>query len=171
VPPEGIEPPTQTKPLRDWEQGVTVLAGPGNLVAIERGGVEHKEFGSYLFGEIDVPTLETFETPLQPFDPSRSLTLNPKHPVVAVLLGFVGSKLEQVRQELVAQERGAREQEEARRLARRHVSTGERSGCGHERECPHVGRRRLAPSRVRPHLRSPQPSPASPAVQAGARSG
>jgi hypothetical protein len=106
------------KPLRGWEQGVAVMAGPGNLVAIERGGVEHKEFGNYLFGEIDVPALETFETPLQPFDPSRSLTLNPKHPVVAVLLGLVGSKLEQVRQELVANERNAREQEEARRLAK-----------------------------------------------------
>jgi hypothetical protein len=109
---------TSTKPLRDWEQGVTVMAGPGNLVAIERGGVEHKEFGNYLFGEIDVPALETFDTPLQPFDPSRSLTLNPKHPVVAMMLGFLGSKLEQVRKELVANERDAREQEEARRLAR-----------------------------------------------------
>jgi hypothetical protein len=107
-----------SRPLRDWEQGIAVMAGPGNLVAIERGGVEHKEFGNYLFGEVDVPALETFETPLEPFDPSRSLTLNPKHPVVAVLLGFIGSKLEHVRQELVCDERSAREQEEARRLAR-----------------------------------------------------
>lgn len=107
-----------SRPLRDWEQGIAVMAGPGNLVAIEHGGIEHKEFGNYLFGEVDVPALETFETPLQPFDPSRSLTLNPKHPVVAVLLGFVGSKLEHVRQELVSDERSAREQEEARRLAR-----------------------------------------------------
>jgi hypothetical protein len=107
-----------TRPLRDWEQGVAVLAGPGNLVAIEKGGLEAKEFGNYLFGEIDVPALETFETPLQPFDPSRSLTLNPRHPVVAVLVGFLGSKLEQVRQELLGEERIAREEEEARRLAR-----------------------------------------------------
>jgi hypothetical protein len=107
-----------SRPLRDWEQGITVFAGPGNLVAIERGGVERKEFGNYLFGEIDVPVLETFETPLQPFDSSRSLMLNARHPVVAVLLGFVGSKLEQVRQELVREERSAREQEEARRLAK-----------------------------------------------------
>lgn len=109
---------SSTKPLQPWEQGVAVMAGEGNLVAIERGGIEHKEFGNYLFGEIDVPAIEAFETQLAPFDSSRSLTLNPKHPVVAVLLGFVGSKLEQVRQELVAIERGAREQEEARRLAR-----------------------------------------------------
>jgi hypothetical protein len=105
-----------TRPLSEMEQGVAVLAGPGNLVAIERGGIEHKEFGNYLFGEIDVPALETYETPLQPFDPSRSLTLNPKHPVVAALLGFVGSKLEEVRQKLVAAARDARKQEEARRF-------------------------------------------------------
>ncbi|MFZ5853111.1 MAG: ATP-binding protein [Chloroflexota bacterium] len=109
---------SSTRPLREWEQGVAVLAGPGNLVAIERGGLETKEFGNYLFGEVEVSALETFETPLEPFDPSRSLSLNPRHPVVAVLLGFIGSKLEQVRQELVGAERSAREEEEARRLAR-----------------------------------------------------
>ena len=49
-------------------------------MAIERGGIEHTEFGNYLFGEIDVPTLETYNTPLQPFDPSRSLTLNTSTP-------------------------------------------------------------------------------------------
>jgi hypothetical protein len=107
-----------TKPLQAWENGIAVLAGSGNLVAIERGGLEQKEFGNYLFGEVDVPALETFETPLQPFDPSRSLTLNPRHPVVAMLVGFVGSKLEHVRLELVANERTARDQEEARRLAK-----------------------------------------------------
>jgi len=106
-----------TRPLGEMEQGVAVLAGSGNLVAIERGGIEHKEFGNYLFGLIDVPALETHDTPLQPFDPSRSLTLNPKHPVVAALLGFVGSKLEEVRQKLVAAARDARKQEEARRFA------------------------------------------------------
>jgi hypothetical protein len=77
----------------------------------------HKAFG-ITFGEVDVPALEHFDTPLQPFDPSRSLTLNPKHPVVAVLVGFIGSKLERIRQDLVSAERDAREEEEARRLAR-----------------------------------------------------
>jgi hypothetical protein len=114
-----------TKPLRAWEHGIAVLAGPGNLVAIERGGVEHKEFGNYLYGETDVPALETYETPLEPFDPSRSLTMNPKHPVVAVLVGFIGSKLEQVRQELVSAERSARQEEEARRLAKQATDLAE----------------------------------------------
>ncbi len=105
-------------PLPEWEHGVAVLVGHGNLVAIEHSGLEHKEFGNYLFGDIDVPALETFRTPLEPFDGSRSLTLNPKHPVVAVLVGFIGSKMEQVRQELVAEHKRAREEEQARRLAK-----------------------------------------------------
>ena len=105
-------------PLRESEQGIAVLAGAGNLVAIERGGLEHKEFGNYLFGDIDVPALETHPPSLEPFDGSRSLTLNPRHPVVAVLVGFLGSRMEHVRQELLAQYKTAREEEEARRLAK-----------------------------------------------------
>ena len=91
--------------------------GPGNLVAIERGGVERKEFGPYLFGQVDIPTLEDFDSPIAPYDSSRSLQLNPKHPVVAVLLGFIGSKLEEVRRELVNEKRLADQSEQARRLA------------------------------------------------------
>jgi hypothetical protein len=43
--------------------------------------------------------------------------VNPQHPVVAVLLGFVGSKLEEVRTTLVRRSREARKTEQARRLA------------------------------------------------------
>ena len=104
-------------PLAETDQGVAVTAGPGNLVAIERGGVERKEFGPYLFGEVDVPALEDPNSPIAPYDSSRSLQLNPKHPVVAVLLGFLGSKLEEVRRELVDEKRLADQSEQARRLA------------------------------------------------------
>jgi hypothetical protein len=104
-------------PLPQPEQGVAVTAGSGNLVAIERAGVETKEFGNYLFGEIDVPALESYSSPIEPYDPTRSLQLNPRHPVVAILLGFVGSKLEEVRTALVKKAREARKTEESRRLA------------------------------------------------------
>lgn len=104
-------------PLPEIEQGIAVTSGVGNLVAVEKGGIEHKEFGSYLFGEIDVPAIENSDSPIAPYDSSRSLQLNPQHPVVAVLLGFVGSKLEAVRSELVANAREARKTEQARRLA------------------------------------------------------
>ena len=104
-------------PLPQVEQGITVTAGAGNLVAIERAGIESKEFGNYLFGDIDVPALEKHSSPIQPYDPTRSLQLNPHHPVVAVLLGFVGSKLEEVRAALVRKSKEARRTEQARRLA------------------------------------------------------
>jgi Histidine kinase-, DNA gyrase B-, and HSP90-like ATPase len=104
-------------PLSDLEQGVFVTAGAGNLVGREDCGVGHKEFGNYLYGEIDVPALETFETPIQPYDDSRSLKLNPEHPVVRILVGFLGSKLDEVRQEQVRSSREAHRSEQMRRLA------------------------------------------------------
>jgi hypothetical protein len=104
-------------PLPELEQGIAVTAGPGNLVAVERAGVERKEFGNYLFGDIDVPRLESHSTSIQPYDASRSLQLNPMHPVAAALVGFIGSKLDEVRLGLVAEAREARKTEQARRLA------------------------------------------------------
>jgi len=104
-------------PLPSVEQGISVTAGLGNLVAIERAGIESKEFGNYLFGEIDVPALENHPSPIEPYDPTRSLQLNPQHPLIAVLLGFIGSKLEEVRTALVRRSREARKTEQARRLA------------------------------------------------------
>jgi hypothetical protein len=104
-------------PLPPVEQGISVTVGLGNLIAIERAGIESKEFGNYLFGEIDVPPLENHPSPIEPYDPTRSLQLNPQHPLVAVLLGFIGSKLEEVRTALVRRSREARKTEQARRLA------------------------------------------------------
>jgi hypothetical protein len=104
-------------PLPPAEQGITVTSGLGNLVAIERAGIETKEFGNYLFGDIDVPALESHPSPIVPYDPTRSLQLNAQHPVVAVLLGFLGSRLEEVRASLVRKSKEARKTEQARRLA------------------------------------------------------
>jgi hypothetical protein len=104
-------------PLPDAEQGVAVTAGIGNLVAVERGGIQAKEFGNYLLGEIDVPAIENADSKIDPYDSSRSLRLNPQNPLVAVLIGFIGSKLEAVRLELLRDSKEAKKDEEARRLA------------------------------------------------------
>lgn len=103
-------------PLPDIEQGVFITAGLGNLVAIETAGVNAKELGNYLFGDIDVPALETYTSKLEAYDQSRNLQLNPQHPVVQVLLPFVGARLEEVRKLQVAKLREAQKSEEARRL-------------------------------------------------------
>ncbi|MDH3746953.1 MAG: ATP-binding protein [Gammaproteobacteria bacterium] len=104
-------------PLEESEQGISVTAGLGNLVAVETCGIERKEFGNYLFGEIDVPVLETSESSIAPYDASRSLELNPQHPTVRVLLSYVGAKMEEIRREQVAEYKEAKKTEEARRLA------------------------------------------------------
>jgi len=104
-------------PLPETDLGVAITAGAGNLVAIERAGIERKEFGNYLFGDVDVPNLETADTALEAYDSSRSLSLNPAHPVSVALIPFIGSKLEEVRLRLVQRQREARKSEQARRLA------------------------------------------------------
>jgi hypothetical protein len=103
-------------PLTTGDQGIVVTAGRGNQVAVETAGIERKEFGNYLFGEVDVPALEMTDTPIEPYDSSRSLMLNPNHPVAAVLIPFIGVSLEKVRSGLVRREREARKSEQARRL-------------------------------------------------------
>jgi Histidine kinase-, DNA gyrase B-, and HSP90-like ATPase len=103
-------------PLPEAEQGIVITAGSGNLVAVERAGTENKEFGAYLLGEIDIPALDNPSIPIAPYDSSRSLQLNLQHPVAGVLVGFIGSKLEQVRTDLVRRAKEARRSEQARRL-------------------------------------------------------
>ena len=103
-------------PLDETDQGVRVTAGEGNLVGIEDCGISKKDYGSYVFGDIDVPAIETWNTPIQPYSDSRDLTLNVNHPVVVVLIGFLGSSLEQVRRGLVEKHKEAQKSEQARRL-------------------------------------------------------
>jgi hypothetical protein len=104
-------------PLPQTEVGVAITSGPGNLVAVETGGVDRKEMGNYLFGEVDVPALETFKSAIEPYDATRSLQLNVQHPVCAVLVPFLASKLEEVRIKQVRKLSEARRSEQARRLA------------------------------------------------------
>lgn len=88
------------------------------MVAIETGGIEKKEMGNYLFGEVDVPSLETAEVPIEPYDPSRSLKLNLNHPVSMALVQFIAPKLDEVRRAQVAKLRDIRKTEDARRLSK-----------------------------------------------------
>ncbi len=106
-----------SSPLPAKLMGVAVTSGAGNCVAVETGGVDRKELGNYLFGEVDVPSLETFPSKIEPYDASRSLQLNPQHPVCQLLVPFIGSKLEYVRLQRVRQLQEHKRSEQARRLA------------------------------------------------------
>lgn len=106
-------------PLDDVNRGVSVTVGSGNLVAVVTAGVDSKEYGNRLFGDIDVPELDNpAYDPVAAYGSNRDLRLNSAHPVAAALIGLAGASLEQVRAELVEEGRQARAEEETRRLAR-----------------------------------------------------
>ena len=134
-------------PLEPSYQGIVVMAGTGNTVAIEDGGISGKEFGNYLFGEIDVPVLETSDSKIQPYDASRSLQLNPVHPVASALLGFIGSKLDEVRRELVKESKEALKSEESRRLAQEAAKLADIINEDYEQYRDRLEKIRLATSR------------------------
>jgi hypothetical protein len=105
-------------PLDEGLYGVAVTTGPGALVAVESAGVERKEFGTYLFGEVECPALEDERYELAPYDATRSLRLNPQHPVAGALIGFIGASLERVREELADEFRRRRDEREFKELRR-----------------------------------------------------
>jgi hypothetical protein len=99
-------------PLPEGLFGIAVTTAPGVLVAIESAGIEAKEFGTYLFGEIEVPSLEAPDDELAAYDLTRSLKLNPANPVAGALIGFIGYHLEQVRKGLVDEQRKRRREQQ-----------------------------------------------------------
>lgn len=72
----------------------------------------------YIFGEIDVPRLDTDSSPISPFDMSRSMRLNPNNELVRAILAFLGQSIEEVRRELAQAEKRRRAHEEAKKLAK-----------------------------------------------------
>jgi hypothetical protein len=80
-------------------------------------GAEGKEMSNYIIGEIDVPRLDDDNSPISPFDLSRSMRLNPSNELVGAIYAFIGQSVDQVRREMVDSERQRRQGEEAKRLA------------------------------------------------------
>jgi len=104
-------------PLSEDERGVSVFS-KGVWHETTLAGSESREMASFIFGEIDVPALDDDKSPVAPFDMSRSMQLNPANELVQVILGFIGTNVEKLRKELVAQERERKASEDARRLAK-----------------------------------------------------
>jgi Histidine kinase-, DNA gyrase B-, and HSP90-like ATPase len=80
-------------------------------------GSEGREMTQYIFGEIDVPALETDNSPVPPFDMTRSMRLNAQNEVVQAIYTFIGQRIDEVRAELVTKEKERKKTEEARKLA------------------------------------------------------
>ena len=79
-------------------------------------GSEGKDMAEFLFGEVDVPQLDEDKSTPPALDLSRSMQLNPHNELVMAIHSFIGPNLEDVRKQLVAEQRKEQETEEARRL-------------------------------------------------------
>lgn len=77
-----------------------------------------KEMSEYIFGEIDVPRLDSDTSTPAAFDASRSMRLNPDNPLVASIYSFIGPRIEEIRKSLIEAQREQRATEQAKRLQR-----------------------------------------------------
>lgn len=102
-------------PLPDDLRGISVFS-KGVWHETTLLSIRGKEMSEYLFGELDVPALDTDKSTPPAFDASRSLKLNPANPLVTTIYSFVGPKLEEVRKELIAAQREEKASDEAKRL-------------------------------------------------------
>jgi len=70
-------------------------------IAIYSHGILHEskpvQGDNYVFGEIDVPAIEDDDSPISPFDVSRSVRLNPNNQLVQVLHKFIDRHVKEVR--------------------------------------------------------------------------
>lgn len=102
-------------PLEEDSRGVSIFSN-GVWHETTMAGNESREMSQYIFGEIDVPMLEKDNSPVPPFDLSRSMRLNPSNELVQTLYTFVGMKIDEVRRELLKAEKIRRQSEEAKKL-------------------------------------------------------
>ena len=102
--------------LDDELRGVSVFSN-GVWHETTLGGSEGREMSQYIFGEIDVPTLDDDKSPVAPFDVSRSMQLNPENDLVRAMHAFVGIKVEEVRRSLVEADKKRKAEEDAKKLA------------------------------------------------------
>jgi hypothetical protein len=103
-------------PLDEDVRGISVFT-KGIWCETTLAGSEGRDMSQYIFGEIDVPRLDDDKSPIPPFDLSRSMRLNPSNTLVQTLYGFIGKRIEDVRREIVRNEKERKSEEAEKRLA------------------------------------------------------
>lgn len=103
-------------PLEEDLRGVSIFSN-GVWHETSLAGSEGREMSQFIFGEIDVATLDEDKSPIAPFDVSRSMKLNENNDLVQAIYAFVGLKVEEVRRKLVEEEKNRRSSEDAKKLA------------------------------------------------------
>src|SRR5437867_2980552 len=94
-------------PLDEDLRGVSIYAN-GVWHETTLTGSEGREMSQYIFGDLDVPALDSYKGPIGPFDMTRSMRLNPNNPIVQAAYSFIGTHIEEIRRELVEAERRRR---------------------------------------------------------------
>jgi hypothetical protein len=103
-------------PLDEDLRGVSIFT-KGVWHETTLAGSEGREMSHYIFGELDVPNLDDDRSPIAPFDVSRSMRLNPENDLVRAIHAFVGSKVEEVRRELLEADKKRKAEEDVKKLA------------------------------------------------------
>jgi hypothetical protein len=98
-------------PLDDAQRGIAILAS-GVVHEVTLGTSHGKEMSQYLFGSVDVPTLDEDKSTPAPFTMDRSGELNKSNQLVQKLFAFMDPRIAEVR-EILAQEAKERRQSEA----------------------------------------------------------
>lgn len=104
-------------PLEEDLRGISIYAN-GVWHETTLAGNQGREMTQYILGEIDVPKLDEDQSPISPFDLSRSMQLNPSNELVQAVYAFIGSKIDQVRRELLRAEKQRKASEDAQKLAK-----------------------------------------------------
>jgi hypothetical protein len=104
-------------PLDEELRGISIYSN-GIWHETTLAGNEGREMSQYIFGEIDIPKLDEDKSPIPPFDLSRSMRLNPSNSLVQTIYSFIGPKVDQIRRELLKEEKQRKASEEAKRLSK-----------------------------------------------------
>lgn len=104
-------------PLDEDTRGIAIYSN-GIWHETTLAGLERREKANQLFGEIDVPLLESGEWLIPPFDNTRNNQLNRQNPVVVDLLSWIAEELEKVRLELVEEDKKRKSSELSKQLSR-----------------------------------------------------
>jgi hypothetical protein len=105
-----------SSPLNEENRGISIFSN-GIWHETTLAGNENREMSNYIFGEIDVSALDEDNSPIPPFDLSRSMRLNPNNEIVKSIYGFIGYNVDKIRRELVTEEKNRKKSEEAKKLA------------------------------------------------------
>jgi Histidine kinase-, DNA gyrase B-, and HSP90-like ATPase len=111
-------------PLEDELRGIAILSS-GVWHETTLAGCERKPFAEYLFGSLEVASLSEESNGIPAFDMSRSMKLNPRNPIVADIIRFVGVNLELIRKDIERQDRERRQSEEQKRFQKQGAKIAE----------------------------------------------